>query len=294
MSKRLNNLLLLHGIVIIFGFTGIWGKLISLDAIPLVWYRITLALPFLLLIVILFSKKDLRVTKNTLSQMAVGMVIAIHWIAFFAAIKASNVSIALAVMASTAFFTSILDPLIFKKPFVWYEIILSIATIIGLAIIFSFEFRFIIGILLALVSAFLAALFTVLNGQLVKQHHPYVITFWEMVGGFIIVSIYLLATIEITPEFFFLSASDWYYLLLLSLLATVIGFIINVQVMKELSPFTVALTVNLEPVYAIILAWIYFGEGERMTGQFYLGTAVILGTIFLNTWLKGKFSNPDV
>lgn len=293
MNKRINNLLLLHGIVIIFGFTGIWGKLISLEAIPLVWYRIAIALPFLFLIVLVLSKKSFKISKDIIGQMGVGMIIAIHWIAFFAAIKVSNVSVALAVMASTAFFTAILDPLIYKKRFIWYESVLGIATIIGLAIIFSFEFRFLTGILFALTSAFLAALFTVLNGQLVKKHHPYVITFWEMVGGFIIVSIYLFTTTDISADFFTLSSSDWQNLLLLAILATVIGFIINVQVMKVLSPFTVALTVNLEPVYAIILAWLYFGEDERMTTEFYIGTAIILGTIFMNTWLKRKFSNPD-
>lgn len=113
-----------------------------------------------------------------------------------------------------------------------------------------------------------------------------------MMGGLILVTLYLFITGGFEPEFFQISNSDWYYLLLLALLATVIGFIINVQVMKVLSPFTVALTVNLEPVYAILLAWLYFGEDERMTTQFYIGTAIILGTIFLNTWLKRKFNNP--
>ena len=293
MNKRLNNLLLLHGIVLIFGFTGIWGKLISLDAIPLVWYRIVIAVPFLFAIVLVTSKYAFLFSKKISHMLGVGCIIALHWIAFFAAIKVSNVSVALAVMASTAFFTAILDPLIYKKRFIWYEVILSIATIFGLSIIFSFEFRYIAGILFALSSAFLAALFTVLNGQLVKHHQPYVITFWEMLGGLILVSLYLIVTGGFEPDFFEVPRSDWIYLLLLALLATVIGFIINVQVMKVLSPFTVALTVNLEPVYAIILAWLYFGEDERMTTQFYIGTAIILGTIFLNTWLKRKFNNPD-
>ncbi|MEM7161298.1 MAG: DMT family transporter [Bacteroidota bacterium] len=286
MSKRLKNLIVLHLIVLIFGYTGIWGKLISLDAVPLVWWRIAIALVSILLFTIFAKKLKALTIQSALRFIGVGFIIAAHWITFFWAIKVSNVSVALAVMASTAFFISGLDPLISKKKFVWYESILGIATIIGLSIIFSFETKFLLGICLALCSAFLAALFTVFNGLFVQKSDSYSITLWEMFGGLIFTSIYLFANGEFNPSFFYISTEDLKYLILLALLATTIGFIASVKVMEVLSPFTVALTVNLEPVYAIILAWIYFGEDEKMTWQFYLGTLIILSTIFINAYLK--------
>jgi len=286
MSQRLKYLITLHLIVLIFGYTGIWGKLISIDPVPLVWWRIGIAVLSIFLFV-LMSKKLIKLDRKRMFKfILVGFIIAFHWITFFWAIKVSNVSVALAVMASTAFFISILDPLITGKKFVKYEAILGIATIVGLAIIFSFETKFFLGIILALTSAFLAALFTVFNAQFVKKTDSYTITLWEMIGGFIIVTAYLLFNGDFNAAFFQISLSDLKYLLLLAILATTIGFIGSVKVMELLSPFTVALTVNLEPIYAIILAWIYFGEDEKMTWQFYIGTLIILSTIFINAWLK--------
>ena len=293
MSQRLKNLLLLHLIVIIFGYTGIWGKLISIQAIPLVWWRICIALVAIFLFMLLGKKlKKINATK-VLHFSLVGGLIALHWITFFWAIKVSNVSVALAVMASTALFISILDPILSKKKFIWYEALLGIATIIGLTIIFSFESKFILGITLALCSAFLAALFTVFNGRFVKHDDSYNITLWEMLGGLVLISVYLLFSSGFDTAFFDLSYDDLKYILLLSILATAFGFIVSVKVMEVLSPFTVALTVNLEPVYAILLAWYYFGEDEKMTWQFYIGSLIILSTIFMNAWLKKKESKID-
>ncbi|NND77225.1 MAG: DMT family transporter [Flavobacteriales bacterium] len=288
MSKKLKNLLILHGTVIIFGYTGIWGKLISIEAIPLVWWRILIAIASIFLFLVLSKKLGIPDRKMLVKFCLVGGAIAVHWITFFAAIKVSNVSVALAVMASAAFFTSVLDPLISGKKFIRYEAILGLITIFGITIIFGFEFRYFMGILLALCSAFLAALFTVINGQFIQKNDSYTITFWEMIGGFVAVSIFLFAQDGYTADLFKLSLSDLKYLLLLGVLATTIGFIASVKVMEVLSPFTVALTVNLEPVYAIILALIYFGDSESMSWQFYVGTIIILGTIFLNTYLKRK------
>ena len=290
MSEKVKNLLLLHGTVVIFGYTGIWGKLISMDATSLVWWRIVIAVLGILVFLLATNKLKKPTKKNTINFCLVGGIIAIHWITFFAAIKASNVSVALAVMASTAFFTSVLDPIVSGKKFIKYEAVLGLITIAGISIIFGFEFKYYLGILLALCSAFLAALFTVLNGKFVQHSDSYSITFWEMIGGLIVVSLYLFLTNGFSPEFFQISMSDLKYLMLLGILATTIGFIIGVKVMEVLSPFTVTLTVNLEPVYAIILALIYFGEDEKMTWQFYIGTAIILATIFLNTWLKRKIA----
>lgn len=288
MSKRAKNLLLIHAMTIIFGYTGVWGKFITLDAIPLVWWRIVIAVLSILIYLLVTKNLKIPSSKNALNFFLVGGLIAFHWITFFGAIKVSNVSVALAVMASTAFFTSVLDPIVSKKKFIRYEAYLGLVTIIGISIIFGFEFRYYLGIILALISSFLAALFTVYNGKFVQTNDSGTITFWEMTGGLIIVSFYLLFTEGFQPGFFEISKDDLYFLMLLGVLATTIGFIVSVKVMQVLSPFTVALTVNLEPIYAIILAWFYFGESERMTWQFYIGALVILGTIFLNTYLKRR------
>lgn len=288
MNKKLKNLLFLHATVIIFGYTGIWGKLISKEAIPLVWWRILIAVVGIFLFLLFSRKLKLPKRKRAIQFCLVGAIIAVHWITFFAAIKVSNVSVALAVMASAAFFTSVLDPIITGKRFIRYEAVLGLITIVGIAIIFGFEYRYYLGILLALCSAFLAALFTVINGRFIQQDDSYTITFWEMIGGLLVVSTFLFWTNGFSQEFFLISFSDLKYLLLLGIVATTIGFIISVKVMEVLSPFTVALTVNLEPVYAIILALIYFGDSEQMTWQFYLGTVIILATIFLNTYLKRR------
>lgn len=290
MNKKLKNLLLLHASVLIFGYTGIWGKLITKDAIPLVWWRILIAVVSIFLFLLVTKRLRLPPRKKAIQFCLVGGIIAIHWITFFGAIKVSNVSVALAVMASAAFFTSVLDPLVSGKKFIRYEAVLGLITIVGISIIFGFELRYYMGILLALCSAFLAALFTVINGKFIRGNDSYTITFWEMIGGFIVVSAFLLWNNGFTPELFQVSLSDFKYLMLLGILATTIGFIISVKVMEVLSPFTVALTVNLEPVYAIILALIYFGEDEQMTWQFYVGTIIILGTIFLNTYLKRRMT----
>ena len=276
----------LHFIVFIWGFTAVLGALISLDALPLVWYRMTLALMFVLLF-LWFKKTPYKLpTKIVLKLLLAGLVIALHWLTFFKAIKVSNISVTLACLSTGAFFTSFLEPLVSRRKIIWYEVFFGIIVVIGLGIIFKVEGNYIEGILFALSSAFLSALFSVINSSFAKNYNPSVVSFYEILGGVLCLTVYLLFTNSFHASFFKISASDWMYLAILSSICTAYAFIASVKVMKYLSPYTVMLTINLEPIYGIILAVIVFHENEKMSAQFYIGASVILFTVILNGIVK--------
>ncbi len=285
-NDKLINYLHLHFIVFIWGFTAVLGDLISISAVPLVWYRMLLGAGFIL-IYILFRKEKLKISLKSLSKLAfVGLLIAIHWLAFFKAVKVSNVSITLAMMSTGAFFASILEPIIYKRKIIKYEVIFGLIVIVGLYIIFKVESDYIVGILLALLASFLGALFAIFNGMLVKNHNASVITFYEMIFGVFFISIFMLFTGEFNTSVFNLSENDWTYLLILASICTAYAFIASVHVMRWISPYTVMLTTNMEPVYGIILALLILGEKEYMSPTFYLGAVIILITVIINGILK--------
>lgn len=287
-ENKLKNYLLLHLIVFIWGFTAILGALISIDAIPLVWYRMLLATIFIG-IYFLFKKKSFRIDKKAILKFSIsGIIIAIHWITFFKAIKVSNVSVALVTMSTGAFFTSLIEPFFFKRSIKAIEIILGVLVIIGLYIIFNFESQYTLGIVYALISASLSALFAVLNGLFVKKYEPSVISFYQLMFGTLGVTLFLWLKGSFTTDFFVLKSTDWMYLFILSSVCTAYAFIVSVQVMKYLTPFTVMLTINLEPVYAIVLALIVFGEKEQMNTEFYYGAFMVLFVVLLNGLLKNS------
>ena len=280
----------LHLIVFIWGFTAILGKLISIDAIPLVWFRMLLASVFIFLY-FFFKKKSFKLDKTSLVKFFLsGIIIALHWITFFKAIKVSNVSVALVTMSTGAFFTSFIEPFFFKRRIKAIEIVLGLMVVAGLYIIFSFESQYTLGIIYALISSFLAALFSVLNGLFVKKYNASIISFYQLFFGAFFITIFLLYQGAFTVDFFKLPSSDWLYLLLLSSVCTAYAFIVSVDVMKHLTPYTVMLTINLEPVYAIILALIVFGETEKMNSEFYLGACIVLFVVVLNGVLKNMKS----
>ena len=287
-ESKLKNYLLLHLIVFIWGFTAILGALISIDAIPLVWYRMGLASIFIL-IYLLIRKKNFRIDrKATLKFVFSGIIIAIHWITFFKAIKVSNVSVALVTMSTGAFFTSLIEPVFFNRKIKPLEIILGLLVIVGLYIIFNFESQYTLGIIYALISAFLSALFAVLNGIYIKEYKANVISFYQLLFGTLAITLYLFFTDGFSIAFFQLPSLDWLYLFILSSICTAFAFIASVEVMKYLTPYTVMLTINLEPIYAIVLALIIFGEKEEMNPQFYFGAFIVLFVVLLNGLLKNK------
>ncbi|WP_062061034.1 DMT family transporter [Aquimarina longa] len=292
-NVKFKNYLHLHFIVFVWGFTAILGELISIEALPLVWYRMLLASGFIYSY-IYFKNIKLRVSRRLFFTLFLaGVIIALHWITFFAAIKVSNISITLAMLSTGAFFTSILEPIFYKRKMIWYEVVFGGIVILGLYIIFKVEGDYLMGILYALSSAFLSSVFSLINGKMATEYNPSMISFYELLSGVGVVTVYLLAvtffgteTDGFTTSFFQLSTSDWLFIIVLASVCTAYAFIGSVQVMKYLSPYTVMLTTNLEPVYGIVLAFLIFGEAEKMTSQFYYGALIILSTVILNGIFK--------
>ena len=289
-SDKFKSYLQLHLIVFIWGFTAVLGALISLDALPLVWYRMLLAAAFIL-VYIIYKKFPLKLsTKELLQLLIAGVVIALHWFTFFRAIKVSNVSVTLACLSTGAFFASLLEPLLTGKKVVLYEVFFGLMVIAGLSIIFRVEAHYIEGILLALTSAFLSALFSIINSKFAKTHNPSVVSFYEIAGGVLFFSVLLAFSGGFNASFFQVSASDWLYLAILSSVCTAYAFIGSVQVMRYLSPYTVMLTINLEPIYGTILAVLVFDEKEKMSPQFYFGALIIIVTVIINGIIKNRQS----
>lgn len=276
----------LHAIIFIWGFTGILGKLIEVPFYSIVWYRMSLAAIGLLAYFIIAKKKFETDPKKIVKFILVGMIVAGHWSAFFQAIKVSNVSVVLTTLASTSLFVAFLEPLLYKRRIIPYEVVFGVIVIIGLSLIFNFESQYQLGIMLALLASVLAAIFGTVNGVLVRDSAAGQITFWEMIGGVIGISLYTYFFENPSIADFSPSILDIFYLLILGWICTALAFVVSVQVTKYLSPFTVSISINMEPIYAIILALIFFGDSEKMTPGFYLGAVLILGTVLGNGLMK--------
>lgn len=280
---------MLHVIVFIFGFTGILGEEIQQDSGVIVFLRMLIASAGLVVWMTLLKPKAGKGFKWSWVTAGVGLIIAAHWITFFEAIKVSTVSVAVAIMASQAMFVAFFEPLIRKKRLAAYELVLGAVAAGALLIIFGFESRHSWGITLALISTGLAALFTVINSKLVEGKEPIHISVVELSTGMFATLCYLLVRdgAGFWPEE--ISGWDWMNLTILGLVATSFAFVVSVDVMKVVSPFTVALTLNLEPVYSIIIALLLYGEKEFMSAGFYLGTVLLIATVALNTIIKRRY-----
>lgn len=281
-NDNIKSYLHLHLIVFIWGFTAILGGLISLDALPLVWYRMMIAL-LLIFLFLLVRKRPIGASGKVIAGFLLGgLVIALHWLTFFMAIKVSNISVTLACLSTGAFFASFLEPIFYGRKMIWYEVLFGVIVVIGLGIIFNVEGDHVNGIILSLTSAFLSALFSVINGKFAQKHEASVITFYELLGGVGFLTLYMGFSGYFTADFFRLSLSDCIWLLVLGSVCTAYAFLASVKVMKYLSPYTVMLTINLEPIYGIILAVLVFQDKEKMSPSFYVGAAIILLTVILN------------
>ncbi|MFL1013673.1 DMT family transporter [Flavisericum labens] len=288
-SAKFTNYLHLHFLVFIAGFTAILGELISIKAVDLVWYRMVMA-AVLMLVFIFLTKVKLVISLKALLRFSIaGVIIALHWITFFGAIDVSNVSITLAMFSTGAFFASIIEPIIYKRGIIWYEILFGIVVVIGVFIITQSEIKYWLGIVLGILSAFLSSLFAVLNGSFLKNHSATVISFYEFLSGVAFISIYLFCVDDgFSNTFFSISSKDFLYLFILASVCTAYAFIASVYIMKEISPYTVVLTYNLEPLYGIIMAILWFPEKEKMSTAFYYGASVIIGVVLLNAFLKSN------
>ena len=286
-NAKTKNYLHLHLLVFIAGFTAILGELITIGSLELVWYRMAIA-GVLMFIYIKIIKLNLKITKRTFLQFSVaGIIIALHWITFFESINQANVSIALAMFSSGAFFASFIEPLFFKRRILPYEIVFGIVVILGVFLITSSEMGYINGIILGLLSALFSTLFAVINGRFIARYSATVISFYEFISGVLFLTLFILATGKtFNAEFFTLSNSDWIYIFILASVCTAYAFIGAVKVMRYISPFTVILSYNLEPIYGIALALILFPETEKMSPQFYIGASLVLVTVLFDAIFK--------
>ena len=287
LSNLNKNLLILHLTVVVWGFTGILGALISVSSYHLVWYRVLIAFSTLFLYFKL-SKTDIRVNRETfLKLFFTGAIVGGHWIFFFQSIKMATVSVALVCLSALTLFTAILEPVFHKKRISKLEILTGVFIILGIFIIFKFESQYHWGIICGLLSALLASIFSIINAKQVKNRPAPIISFYELIGAFFWISLYLLLSDGFNASMA-LNTADLIYLLILGTICTSGAYVAGVSVMKELSAFRVALITNLEPVYGILLAFLIFGKREQMTPGFYLGAGIVTITIFLFPVIKNK------
>nr|WP_317632875.1 DMT family transporter [uncultured Flavobacterium sp.] len=294
-NDKFKSYLQLHFIVLIWGFTGVLGELIQTSASAKTWYRMTIAL-IVIYIYAKIKKISLKLdTKTAIKFLLAGGVIAAHWVAFFKAIEISNVSTTLATLSTGAFFASLLEPIFYGRKIIWYEVLFGLFVIFGLYLIYGVTGGlFLNGILLTLLAAFLSALFSIINAKFAQNYTPSLISVYEIVGGVAILSIYMFFTGEFNPSFYTLTTNDWIFLAILGVICTAYPFVGSIDIMKHISPYTVMLSINLEPIYGIILAVILFPETEKMGTEFYIGGAIILTTIFLNVIIKNYNSAKQI
>lgn len=285
MRTAAKDYLHLHFLIVLWGFTAILGLLIQVPPLALVFYR-TLLASLGLLLIIRFRHLPLLIDRKYIFQfMGTGFIIALHWILFFGSARVSTASVCLAGMATTSFWTSLIEPLFNRRKIQLLDVLFGLIVIFGLYLIFHFEVSHALGLILALGSALLAAIFTVINARFTHHHKEHTISFYEMSGACIL-------TASILPFFFFLentgmdlkmipTAMDWLYLAILAFACTVYPFTVSIELMKRISAFAVNLSVNLEPVYGILLAFLIFGDKERMNTGFYMGALVILLSVVM-------------
>lgn len=287
MKDRQLNFLLLHLIVFIWGWTAILGKVITLPADKLVWLRLPIAMTGIMAYLLIRKKPLLTSFKNTLKYLSIGLIVALHWICFYGAIKESNVSITLACFSTGSLFTAFIEPLFLKRKIRLYEIVFGLMVVLALFIIFKVEIKFKWGFFLAIMAALTSSIFGVINGFWVQKGHDGThISLYEMLGGFLGMSIFVLIAKPWVGPWIAMSGQDLFYLIVLGIVATAVPFLIGLHILKTISPYTVSLTLNLETVYGIIFAYFIFQENKELSITFYLGAAIILSTVFLNAYMK--------
>ncbi|RXM42254.1 DMT family transporter [Flavobacterium sp. YO12] len=276
--------LLLHFAVILAGFTGVFGKLISLNEGLLTWYRVFFSAVILFLMLKFFKVLDQTTSKEKFDIAKIGLLITIHWVFFYASIKYSNISIGVICYCLTSFFTAVFKPLIDRSRFKFSELLLSMLTLLGISLIFHFDSSYQLAIILGVISSAFAALYTIYNERLVKVYDSKIINYYQMIGGTIGLGILLPAYLYFFPaENLIPDFKDTFYLILLSLFCTVGLYVAFAEVLKKIPAFTVNLSFNLEPIYAIILAFMFFDESKEVNTSFYIGLFFVMISVALQS-----------
>ena len=284
----------LHLIVFLWGFTAILGKLIHANAEVLVFYRMLFASVFLYLFIRIIKKDSIKVSKKLLLKLVgIGSLMAFHWLFFFSSIKVSNVSIARSCLGTSTLFAALLEPLIFKRKIDVSEIVMGIVIVICISLIFKVEFQYKLGIIYGLICALLGTIFSVFNGKLYGKTSSGNIIFYEIFGGFLVISLYYVFSGQIS-QIGEISYRDLALLTLLASVFTAYPMFESVNLMKYISPFTLILTVNLEPIYGIILAFFIFGESEKMSAVFYGASLVMILAIVINGVIKARKKSKEI
>lgn len=274
----------LHIAVLLAGFTGVLGRLITLNEGLLVWYRLLFS-SVTLWILFYFTRKLRRISfKEFLKIFGVGLIAALHWVTFYGSIKYANVSVALVCFSAIGFFTAIFEPLVFRTRIDIWELLLGLMVIGGIYIIFHFDPQYKIGIVVGIISALLGSLFPIFNRVLLRTHSTETITVYELTGGFLALSIILPFYLRLFPANHLIpTLSDFWWLLVLSWLCTVLAFQLSMNALKKISAFTVNLSYNLEPVYGILLAFVIYQENRELKSSFYVGLSIIILAVALQT-----------
>ena len=278
----------LHVMVVILGLTGVFGKLISLSAIHLVWYRMGIA--FISIAIFLAFKKQLFSVskKDFLGLLGVGALVTFHWLCFFESIKVSTVSVAVVCLATSSLFSALIEPFFFKRKFLFYEVIMGVVVVVALAFIMGTETKYFWGYFYGIMAALLATLFTLFNAKYINKVGAAKITMIEMLSGVLIISCILFFQQDYTVFTTKISITDLTYLILLGTLCTAMVFVWLTEIMRHITPYSLIMAINLEPVYSIIFALIIFGDNELMSSSFYFGSCAIIGIVFLDGYIKNK------
>lgn len=282
----------LHFIVILLGFTGILGKLISIPAVEMVFYRTLLAAVGMGLVMAIGGKFTIITRRDILILLLTGLMVALHWLAFFVSARIANVSVSLVGFATASFWTALLEPVFTRSRFKWFELVLGLFVLAGLLIIFGSDFQYSVGLWIAIASGFTCAIFALINAQLVKRVTPYTITFYEMVGATLGILLFFPVYMEWWAQDNQLrlqpNATDWLLIVILAWLCTVYAYSAAVELFKRISVFLFQLTLNLEPVYGILMALLVFGEAERMNVSFYAGSLLIFCAVVAYPFIKSR------
>lgn len=282
--------ILLHLIIFMWGFTGILGKLIHLEALSIVWFRVVIAFLALLIALPLFKVPLLISNKKRILQIAfVGIIVALHWLTFYQSIQLSTASLGILCLSTTTVHVAWLEPIVMGRKFSLMELLMSLAVVYGIYFVSSdFSGDDYIALIYGLMSALFAATFAVFNAKFATDTSPGNISLYEMLSATIFLSIVLIFQGKFTAELFVMRWSDFLWLLFLGILCTSFAFLATIEVVKKLGAFTVSLSINLEPVYTIVLAAVILHEHKLLNVNFYIGSAVIILVVVLNGLLKSS------
>ena len=284
--------------VLMLGFTGILGKLIELSNTHLVWYRMLLAFITLFLFAI-YKKQLFKIPKKTfLSLLGIGFIVALHWIFFFGAIKSSNVSVAVICMSTGSLFSALLEPIFFNRKILKYEVIFGFIALLSLSYMMyekpdDIDTNYSLGYTYGIISAFLGTLFTILNAKYIQKIEASMITMTEMLGGTLLLTMYFVFIGDYSIFYTKIQVDDFIYLLILATICTAGIFVWMTEIMKHVTPYSLIMAINLEPVYTILLGLVIFGESEKMNFAFYIGSFIILSLVFIESHLKNKKVKND-